>query len=89
MENDTHAFIVRVWVETQVEQDRKAAWRGSIDHVTDGKRIYFQDLDCVVHFIQEQAGISKRSRTTTGRSLLDWIQHEYQKIRRKYIYNRG
>lgn len=89
MENDTHAFIVRVWVETQDEHGRKAGWRGSIDHVPDGKRIYFQDLSCVVRFIQEQAGISKRSRPSTGRSLIDWIQNEYHKIRRKHSYNRG
>lgn len=89
MDNDTHAFIVRVWVETQDNPSRKAAWRGSIDHVTDGKRIYFQDLSYVVRFIQEQTGISKRSPTSTGRSLIDWIHHEYDKIRRKLNYNRG
>jgi hypothetical protein len=89
LENDSHAFIVRVWVESQDGQGRWAVWRGSIDHVGENKRLYFQDLKGVVRFIQEQAGISKRSKGSARQTIIDWIQNELEKLRRKFSLNRG
>lgn len=38
----THTLIVRLWQEnSEVPKD---AWRGSIEHVKSGRRLYFQGL---------------------------------------------
>jgi hypothetical protein len=43
----------------------------------------------VVRFIQEQAGISKRSKGSARQTIIDWIQNELEKLRRKFSLNRG
>jgi hypothetical protein len=32
-------------------------WRGSIEHVGSARRLYFQDLDQLVAFIEDHAGV--------------------------------
>lgn len=70
MHDDTHAFIIRVWHEAADEDDHSGAWRGSIIHVGSECRQYFQNLDGIVRFIEEQLGVSGRRRRFTVRSLL-------------------
>lgn len=60
MQGDTQAFIVRIWHEALDDEGHIAAWRGSIEHVGSDKRLYFQDLDSLVGFIQEQLGIEAK-----------------------------
>ena len=70
MQDDTHAFIVRVWHEAEDTDGRSGAWRGSIIHVGSECRQYFQNLDGIVRFIEEQLGVSGRRRRRSMRSLL-------------------
>ena len=64
MQGVTQAFIVRIWHEVLDDEGHIVAWRGSIEHVGSDERLYFQDLDRVVGFIQEQLGIeAKRPRS--------------------------
>lgn len=63
MKDDTQSFVVRVWHEAATDQDETVVWHGSIDHVGANKRLYFADLDAVVRFIQERAGMVSRSRS--------------------------
>ena len=70
MHDDTHAFIVRIWHETADVDGSAGAWRGSIDHVGSTRRHYFQDLDGIVRFIEEQLGVAGRRRRATWRALL-------------------
>ena len=47
-----HAFVVKLWLERREIADAQPEWRGRIDHVASGKRIYFRDLAEVTRFIQ-------------------------------------
>jgi hypothetical protein len=55
MEEEPHSFIIRIWESTsdQAKQTKKT-WRGSIDYVGSGKRLYFNDFDSIATFIREQ-----------------------------------
>lgn len=55
MDEKTHSFIIRIWetIEDRVN-GLEGTWRGSIDYVGSEKRLYFNDLDSIVAFIQEQ-----------------------------------
>lgn len=80
MENETHAFIIRVWYEAQDSEGKVLTWRGSIDHVGGNKRLYFQDMNGVVNFIQEQSGIYRKHKSNIWRSLLIWIRDGFNKL---------
>ena len=54
VEKETHSFIVRIWCAGNLEGKASAGWRGSIDYVGSGKRLYFYDLSSIVRFICEQ-----------------------------------
>lgn len=45
-------FIVRLWEEPS--RERPGAWRGSVDHVGSGQRVYFARLDELQVFIRRQ-----------------------------------
>ncbi len=57
LEDDTQAFVVRVWHEATDEEGHATTVRGSIDHVGSGKRMYFHDLNGIVRFIQQYIGL--------------------------------
>ena len=79
VEKESFSFIVRVWKETSspnLDSGGGAAlqpggddtgWRGSIDCVGSGKRLYFQDYQGMLQFIREQTGaVFKQSRSFAG-----------------------
>lgn len=74
VQGDTHSFIVRIWHETEDDEGNIIVWRGSVDHVGSDKRLYFQDLDGMVRFIEEQVG-SNDSRVPWWKSVLNRIRH--------------
>lgn len=41
----TQAFVVRIWIEPQQMRDAKPIWRGVIERVDSGDRVYFDQLD--------------------------------------------
>lgn len=41
----THSFIVRIWIEPREIKDADAKWRGVIEHVGSGDRVYFDQLE--------------------------------------------
>ncbi|MBE2222686.1 MAG: hypothetical protein IAF02_14150 [Anaerolineae bacterium] len=49
--NDSHAFVIRIWLEDIQSDETSALWRGHITHVLDHRQHYFQDLSGIVHFI--------------------------------------
>lgn len=49
-----HVFVVRIWQETLSAQ--RPAWRGMVEHVPDGQRIYFTSLNDLSDFIALQLG---------------------------------
>jgi hypothetical protein len=48
---DSHAFIIRIWLEDVESAAGVALWRGHITHVLDRRRRYFQDLPSIIHFV--------------------------------------
>lgn len=76
VEGDTQAFIVRIWHEAEDEEGRPIAWQGSVQQVGSDKRLYFQELDGILHFIQEQTGIKARRGASKWRKWLARIRHE-------------
>lgn len=51
IEDNTHSFIVKIWLEETAEEVGLARWRGYITHVPSGKRGYFKDLREVSLFL--------------------------------------
>lgn len=47
-----YVFVVRIWQETHSAQ--RPAWRGMVEHVPDGQRIYFTSLNDLSDFIALQ-----------------------------------
>lgn len=52
LEDNTTAYIVRVWLEHREVKDAPIEWRGSIEHVESGKIKYLTDLDEIARFIR-------------------------------------
>ena len=51
------SFIVRVWRDRTSESQQRGGWRGSIQHVRNGKQIYFPNFDDLSSFIEQELGI--------------------------------
>lgn len=65
LEDRTTAFIVRVWNEHRDDDVVAAEWRGSIEHVQSGQRVFFRHLETVVEFMKphlEGIGIDAQHR---------------------------
>jgi hypothetical protein len=50
-DEDTHAFIVRIWPEPREIEGAAFEWRGVVEHITTRERRYFRNLDEVTSFI--------------------------------------
>lgn len=48
-----HAFVVKVWLEGREIAGATPEWRGRVDHVQSGRRIYFRDLGELLGFVQQ------------------------------------
>ena len=56
LEDRTAVFIVRVWCE-RGDTDGSASptsseWRGSVEHVQSGQRVFFRNLEAVCEFMK-------------------------------------
>jgi hypothetical protein len=52
-EDQSHSFIVKVWLEEAAEADHPPLWRGHVTHVLDGQRRYFQDPAGLLAFLSQ------------------------------------
>jgi len=59
---DTVAFIVRIWREAMDGDGHTTSWRGSIERVGSGHRLYFSELAGIARFIREELGLKTRLR---------------------------
>ncbi|MEJ2430603.1 MAG: hypothetical protein P8075_17050 [Deltaproteobacteria bacterium] len=55
-EASTHSFIVRVWLEPRECKDAVPQFRGVVQHVPSGERIYVRDLAEIAEFIAPYLG---------------------------------
>jgi hypothetical protein len=85
VEKETHSFIVRIWNAADAKTKDSAGWRGSIDEVGSGRRLYFYDLESIVRFIREQvavnSGMPVPARMPTLASLKARIRALWERIR--------
>lgn len=44
-EEDTQVFIVRFWRETRELEGAHPIWRGSVEHVPSGQRVYVKNFE--------------------------------------------
>jgi hypothetical protein len=51
LEERTHSFIVKVWLEDTADETGQATWRGHITHVPSGERRYLKDLREMTAFV--------------------------------------
>ncbi len=70
---EAHAFIVRIWRQEAGEGEDPCVWRGSIDHVGGGERLYFSDLAAIERFIREQAEIRLHRHASPWKSVRCWL----------------
>jgi hypothetical protein len=49
IEEDQHLFVVRFWLETR--RGKPASWRGMVEHIHHGRKIYFASLQNLTDFI--------------------------------------
>ncbi|MCB0208688.1 MAG: hypothetical protein KDJ52_05145 [Anaerolineae bacterium] len=59
MQEDNFSFIVRIWFEATDSALSNHAWRGSIEQVGHQSRQYFQDLNTLCQFIEDEAGLAE------------------------------
>jgi hypothetical protein len=76
LEDDTQAFVVRVWHEATDEEGHATTVRGSIDHVGSGKRLYFHDLNGIVRFIQEYVSLRSQQSLPGWKSWLNKVKRK-------------
>jgi hypothetical protein len=50
--DDSQAFIVRFWLEPREIQGEKPLWRGVIEHVPTGRKLFLKGLNEVTAFIE-------------------------------------
>lgn len=68
-ERDAHSFVIRMWRENHEWEDAAGEWRGWIDHVQSGERLYFRDMSQINGFLQRYL-----DNNTTMDDVLDLVQ---------------
>jgi hypothetical protein len=67
IQDNSHTFIARFWLEKREIKNAKPIWRGVVEHVASGQRRYLQDLNEIKTFISSQLnenGIWPRDNST-------------------------
>ena len=73
LEDGTHSFIFKIWLEEHAEEGMDAIWRGLVTHVPSGARRHVKSLDEVITFIVPY--IQKMGADPdVGRSAKGWMQ---------------
>ena len=50
---NSQSFIIKIWLEDNMDQSKPPSWRGNITHVLSNERLYFQSLEEVKAFLAE------------------------------------
>lgn len=50
------SFVVRIWWEHGEQSLEAESWRGWVQHVRNGKHLYFRSLAALCAFIAEETG---------------------------------
>jgi len=80
MGDEMHSFILRIWQEASESEEPSDDWRGSIDHVGTGRRLYFRDLDGISRFVREQSGLNAQRPRSIWSGFTGWVKHVAGKL---------
>lgn len=80
MQSQHYSFVVRVWIEGTYSEQETAIWRGSIEQVGNGHRMYFSDFDGIARYIQTQIGLESAPAQTGWQLTLEHLEHGIQKF---------
>ncbi|MFL7792788.1 MAG: hypothetical protein AB8I69_11660 [Anaerolineae bacterium] len=72
-EDNTHSFVVKIWLERTAKEISNAAWRGHVTHVPSGERCYIKNLHEILSFIApylEKMGV----KPSLYRRVKRWLQ---------------
>jgi hypothetical protein len=58
MNDQTHAFVVKIWHERRDIAGAEPIWRGSVDDVQGGPRLYFDSLGVLCSYLTRRAGLA-------------------------------
>ncbi len=47
------SYVIRMWRENTISEQETREWRGWIEHVQSGKRVFFRDTAVISSFINE------------------------------------
>ena len=83
-EDNTHSFIVRIWLEKTTEQADQGTWRGHITHLPSGEQCYIKDLDELSDFV---ATYLKEMGVKTGgrRWVKDYLRRLRARVERVFL----
>jgi hypothetical protein len=56
IERNTYSFVVKIWQERREAEEGEPLWRGRVDYVQGGERVYFHCLDRLIAFFGEVVG---------------------------------
>lgn len=51
-EFSAHSFIVKVWIEEEINKHGNPIWHGHITHVPDGEQRYLRNLSEIERFVE-------------------------------------
>jgi hypothetical protein len=49
---EVHSFIIKLWLDEQLDESGRRQWRGHITHVPSGARCYLKTLDDILGFVR-------------------------------------
>jgi len=70
IEDRTHLFVVSIWWEEREIAGLEPIWRGYIQYERTGKRVYFRDLEDLIGFLHQSAGVPVPSRADWWKCLI-------------------
>lgn len=62
VDDDRHAFVIRLWREPREVDDDGRLWRGTIEHIPSGDRRAVTEMADITGFIDEHLDILARRR---------------------------
>ena len=69
IEARTHLYAISIWWENREIPGSAPVWRGYVQYERTGQRVYFCDLETLIRFLQETAGISPPTRPSVWEHL--------------------
>ncbi|HEY8745212.1 MAG TPA: hypothetical protein VIU62_19150 [Chloroflexota bacterium] len=67
MDERRHSFVLRIWEERCDEDGAEPLWRGSLEEVQRGHRVYFSTLLELCDHLQTQTGMTGRRSESRDR----------------------